>query len=1284
LAKKRETNGGIGRNDPCPCGSGKKYKKCCLGKTMPTHRNLSLSDSEGLKIEFANYDQQELIATLAGLQVYPENHTHAVRLELATRRACCTKNRGTKNVRPSHLQNILSSYLPANSAIAMMEDPPENLFTDNIVFHGGNYIVYPGITDGGTFILRILFQSIFHRGKGLPQRFVETVGAASLSLLILSNQVARRLGHCRYMDSPDDWPKDVHVPDAIQVTRLTNAVKFTEQEIEVLLKEMRLDSTFLTPFIIRVGDQRLLEEDPFKNPLFARPLVQIDDTIIVALPGSITSALRHFIWSLSERMGIRKVLSERFREALWIDVEEYLRLMLFKRIKRELPNWGENLPVEERLFRIDSDKFAYVQLIVDDASDYKDDEPYGSWGLHSLPEKIDARRESIARWLTKGTKASCHKVFCITVLGKIGRHIFFGLNKEPLNSRTLLIEAEELSILSQLRHCDSLTLWKYAGAREKLRGRTLQPDPMSFSSFLDCYALYLDRHHSFYLSDQAPPSWVQVLPGYGRPLRIRAARTGDVHAVLVSNPPKYVTVYRRYEDEFIPIYLPEGAVGRSFEQLVEGYAQPIWVEPEVKPEEIPDEVRMTYLEITDMFTYWLWQLTPSLRGHLRGLGSNPIHIRWRLETQSAWSDLVKFDPHRTRKPVQVRTEIQDRTIFITLPDDLIPYLHSANNEGERVLLREVMKSFSCMLVRTGASQTLNEAEIHSILNTHAPLGRKKKLLLLNTETNASLNPQNLPRFRELQDHNVEEQLDGLVEELGKIAPPIGDVLDAKQRTKLCQHIVDVYLRRLRSNLSRFHWQGLIERLIAQNEATWHHRALTWATIPTAIECFAGQQSHVERLKKESVAIGRKALTIRTLIEIVSAEPPMGLQEVSMDELDKLLAITYHLINWAMLSDDIRLGLFDHKLSILPSGRVGVGRENIEGTWDSFLSAKTLETTESVVAGFDSKFELPSEPETTDPERLKLESAFKAEFGFTMTEVIEFLATLTSFGFEQKTSAPYLNLCKLKDRLKEILHWPDSKIVNAINLFSLKPRERWEVAPNGFNAALDIWPWRYNRRLSYLRRPLIMGPQPEHDPIVFWGPRNVEQASKNLFFLVISRRYKIHEKSSDAMRTLIGEIGNKAGRQFTLEVRKWFGENTDWFVDSNVSIKPGGKLNSNIDLGDIDVLTIDNMNRKIICVECKNIHHARNSREVAIEIERIMGEDDTDDSWISKHSKRHEWLKNHLSILASVYELSTESYEIHSLVLTAEEIPTTYFRSLPLRCISFTRLKREGPRCLLSF
>ena len=27
-----KADGKVGRNDPCPCGSGKKYKKCCEGK----------------------------------------------------------------------------------------------------------------------------------------------------------------------------------------------------------------------------------------------------------------------------------------------------------------------------------------------------------------------------------------------------------------------------------------------------------------------------------------------------------------------------------------------------------------------------------------------------------------------------------------------------------------------------------------------------------------------------------------------------------------------------------------------------------------------------------------------------------------------------------------------------------------------------------------------------------------------------------------------------------------------------------------------------------------------------------------------------------------------------------------------------------------------------------------------------------------------------------------------------------------------------------------------------
>ena len=31
-------NAKVGRNDPCPCGSGKKYKQCCMKKNQPAGR----------------------------------------------------------------------------------------------------------------------------------------------------------------------------------------------------------------------------------------------------------------------------------------------------------------------------------------------------------------------------------------------------------------------------------------------------------------------------------------------------------------------------------------------------------------------------------------------------------------------------------------------------------------------------------------------------------------------------------------------------------------------------------------------------------------------------------------------------------------------------------------------------------------------------------------------------------------------------------------------------------------------------------------------------------------------------------------------------------------------------------------------------------------------------------------------------------------------------------------------------------------------------------------------
>jgi hypothetical protein len=59
----------IGRNDPCPCGSGKKYKKCCLGRDE----------------QFAARQREQMSATPRALdwlaQHYPEEMAEAVRFD---------------------------------------------------------------------------------------------------------------------------------------------------------------------------------------------------------------------------------------------------------------------------------------------------------------------------------------------------------------------------------------------------------------------------------------------------------------------------------------------------------------------------------------------------------------------------------------------------------------------------------------------------------------------------------------------------------------------------------------------------------------------------------------------------------------------------------------------------------------------------------------------------------------------------------------------------------------------------------------------------------------------------------------------------------------------------------------------------------------------------------------------------------------------------------------------------------------------------------------------------
>jgi len=93
----------IGRNEPCPCGSGKKYKHCCLGKREAAMRTKDTEQAENLR---ANAKEQEQLVqriekafTLLGSQQYSE----AIRFALKLTKLYPNEDRPHDIVATSHL-----------------------------------------------------------------------------------------------------------------------------------------------------------------------------------------------------------------------------------------------------------------------------------------------------------------------------------------------------------------------------------------------------------------------------------------------------------------------------------------------------------------------------------------------------------------------------------------------------------------------------------------------------------------------------------------------------------------------------------------------------------------------------------------------------------------------------------------------------------------------------------------------------------------------------------------------------------------------------------------------------------------------------------------------------------------------------------------------------------------------------------------------------------------------------------------------------------------------------
>ena len=496
-----------------------------------------------------------------------------------------------------------------------------------------------------------------------------------------------------------------------------------------------------------------------------------------------------------------------------------------------------------------------------------------------MEQTLSNRSERVAEFLTGRALTRFRQLLLLRAVASLGRPNLLGRGRSPHNTLQLLLSIEDWHVLIQLRHFDPLNLWKYAKAWARL-SETVPGGVLSLS-FLDSYAIFRSNSQSFYTGDQGKPFFVMHAPGSAANLRITAARLSDIHGARYDDSDHWISVRRYESDEMIPIYWSEASIADpSLERLVEGYTQPIWVKPTEGVDASTYTVWRAYRLMGDALSYWLWQLTPSLKPILQPLGDEPLTIRFRLEDPSAWSEMTPPPARTGNQSMEFQLGLTGRTMHMVVPNSILESFSSEDNYGDRIVVSEILKLCDSLLKRSGFRSFLSSDTSTKIMDRHAPIGQKKKLVVVATRHRPALNPAHLARFRKLQEYDTQYLLDGLAATLGPDLPARGEVVDPREKTKVCNKIVKSYIELLRRHMSDFNWKDLLTFLIGQHESYWHRHYSEIIRIPTNTACFGEISSKLEDMTTEWVTFEATGTAIRTAIEFVAAEPPQGRQELS--------------------------------------------------------------------------------------------------------------------------------------------------------------------------------------------------------------------------------------------------------------------------------------------------------------------------------------------------------------------------------------------------------------------
>jgi hypothetical protein len=1204
-----------GRNELCPCGSGRKYKKCCLKGNS--------ADEYGV---LRKYDRIELVSFLASLLLLPINQSKQIRIEKA-------------------VWDLLSDYQPGNVHIAnndviqdvntsirfcTEEDPVENLFTQNVMFYGGNYTVYPGISSDSVNQLQMILDSIGSMKDDIDNNIVKEMFTISLCMLKLSNSVADEIGHNRYMSCVQDHRNPlVGFSNQSTCNEYMDAICFPEERLRKL---GIVNCSVFKPFIFKNEDLSAHEYKSIDNVLCSKPLYQSLDSLIVLFPSLITEALKRYLLSSLENHSLYRgmILNSLMRQTSIMHKEFCDKG--YQHVSDVVEVDGDADIHTARIYRIDIDKYlAHVIL-----------SSYGGYGAAESCNRIfQTSRNTLDRVYRdvensiKESNAEVNPDYIVVLISGL----YFGCELYSGGTDPIVINLADLYLILRSDKLNQLSFWKYKKALNTL------PFINPGLSFWALWYMYNDNDQTLYISDEEKPSLMHIDYSLGIDYKCDVYSSSDFHLALdTTHRLTKVIKHSIFYDNRIYSQMAFGSSKHFL--LIDGYDIPIWIT-------IDDSTELKVLKIivAEAIAYWLWKMGPILKTHISSCGLKVIDLFLCSPEEENNRTATHYPAVGSIEGISVN--LTDSGIGITLSSDCQKSFVRSDNIAECELMKEVIVN---LLLLASSDPSIADSICSQVMSDG-----KAKMIHISERNDVFSILTDCSWVHQLHDTDIDLLLDDVAKEISSSISQEIDLDITNDKILAINHVLDHYLSMLYSRIEGCNVRSLIEALMGSHEALiFIKRKKTWLS-SSIRHCYP---EVFPKHQRDIIDIDNSMRAIRFLIEF-SMHTPSTEFILSNDSIEELLAICHHIISFGIKKDIIRSNLWEIRIDKLASGRLGIVEES--ESYGRFVNAKQKSLFEYYERSYIDEY---GDISPNNEQNTEFNKAMFAEYGINCIDIESILYHLEKISRSGSSSV----ICMKSERLKAELQKSGmacDKVDAFLNMFVLEQRDSWESLPIGF-ARKEIEPWHHKRRLSLAFKPIIS----QQDDIII-GVKTLFQSYLYLLTGIHNGRIREDLFKSTEMKAYSESIINQLSHDFVDIVQNRISElNPDMIIaGTDLVINKNGDIDTLCDLGlgDIDILAYDN-NRKIVySIECKRINFGRTPTEIRNERERFIRDSRNQSSWISKHLRRHQWMSYNKEAIRSYLELEDTDFTIQSFVVVSEDIALRYLESTDISIVTLDEL-----------